>query len=181
MKKVFAIVALFAALALPMSAVAQEGEDVAATSKATRLGLGVHLGYPTLAGFSMKAWLSPRFGAQAMGSAFTVGDVSLTMLGGRVLFKLSKGDEKITPYLAAGAGVWIAKDDKADYDWTTGKYEEDKETATILQFIIGFQHRYSTNFSGDYEFGYVSVSFDDVDVDVSGMSFALAFHYFFDL
>jgi hypothetical protein len=154
---------------------------IMAQDKPTSIGIGAHIGWPTLIGPSIKVWLTPQFGIQGMGSFFSAGDASLTMLGGRGLFKLSQADTKISPYLGAGAGVWIAKEDNAyvcDGFWDC-RYEDQSESVATFEFLLGFQHRYSTNFYGDYELGYYIINFDEVDVDISGMSFMLAFHYFF--
>lgn len=155
---------------------------VMAQEKSTKIGIGAHLGWPTLIGPSVKVWISPRFGIQGMGAFFSAGDASLTMLGGRVLFKLSEADKKISPYLGAGAGVWIAKDENAyvcEGIFGPCHYEDQKESVGTFEFLLGFEHRYSTNFYGDYELGYYIINFDEVDVDISGMSFNLSFHYFF--
>jgi hypothetical protein len=174
---------LFLAAALIMSAniMAQDAEPMTAMDKPTKIGVGAHLGWPTLLGPSVKAWLSPRIGVQGMGSFFSVDDASLTMLNGRVLFRLSEADKKVAPYIGAGAGVWIASEDDEYYDWESGRIikEDDSESVATFEFILGFQHSWSTNLAGDYELGYYSVNFDDVDVSISGMALSFAVHYFF--
>ena len=147
---------------------------VMAQDTQTKIGIGAHLGWPTLIGPSVKVWLTPKFGIQGMGSFFSSGNYSLTMVAGRVMYKLSEADKKIAPYLGGGAGAWIAKRDETSW------LGEESETTAIFMAMLGFEHRYSTNFYGDYELGYFIFDFKDVDVgSLSGMSFIFAVHYFF--
>ena len=178
MRKAVAALTIVVMLVLSANVMAQE--------KTTSVGIGGHLGWPTLIGPSVKVWLSPRIGVQGMGSFFSVGDFSLTMLSGRVLLKLSQTEGKIFPYLGVGAGAWIASGEDTEWDpdlygpgW--GGYTEKDVTETVGTFeaLLGFQHKYNKNFCGDYELGYYMVNFDEADITVSGMALSLAFHYFF--
>ncbi|UCF05813.1 MAG: hypothetical protein JSV33_01895 [bacterium] len=130
------------------------------------VGIGLHIGWPTLLGFSVKGWAAPRFGLQGMGSRFSSGDASLTMLSGRVFYKLATG-RSVAPAIGVGGGVWMASDD------------DDEETVPIFEFLLHFEHKWTENFRGDYELGYYIVNFEEIDTDISGMALGIGMHYFF--
>jgi len=178
MRKALTILVFMTMLLLSVNVMAQEqaqGKD-----KTIKAGIGIHLGWPTLLGPSVKVWLSPIIGIQGMGSRFSSGDYSLTMLSGRFLLKLTKTEGRIFPYLGAGGGAWIADGKEQEWDPFTGYTERDvTETVGTFEAILGLQHKYAENFYGDYELGYYSVNFDEADVSVSGMAFSYAVHYFF--
>ena len=166
---------------MSLTSFAQEGE----AQPGPKVGLGAHLGWPALIGPSVKVWLNPRVGVQGMGAFFSVDDYSLTVLAGRVFFRLVQDDKKIFPYAGAGIGTWIAKNSGYDYvynsntmTWDEIKTDESESIATYEAFF-GFEHKYSEEFHADYELGYYSIGFDEVDVDVSGISVSFAVHYFF--
>lgn len=156
MKKLIAIVLMIGFLASPMTARADKAEA----------GIGLHIGWPTLLGFSVKGWAAPRIGLQAMGSRFSGGDASLTMLSGRFLYKLATG-KRVAPCVGVGAGVWMASED------------DDDENVANFEVLFSFEHKWTDNFRGDYEIGYYIVSFDEIDIDISGMALSLGMHYFF--
>jgi hypothetical protein len=178
MSKALSVLVLAAMLLFSANVLAQE--QAQEQEKTVKPGIGIHLGWPTLLGPSVKIWLSPIIGIQGMGSRFSSGDYSLTMLSGRFLVKLTKKEGRIFPYLGAGTGAWIADGKEDDWDPSTGWTEKDvTETVATFEFILGLQHKYAENFYGDYELGYYSVNFDEADVSVSGMAFSYAVHYFF--
>lgn len=179
MRKTVAVLTLVVMLVLSGDVMAQE-EDATAQKKVTSFGVGGHIGWPTLIGPSLKVWVSPRIGLQGMGSRFSAGDFSLTMLSGRFLYKLTTREGKVFPYLGVGVGTWIASGTELEWDSQSG-WSDKKITESVPTFeaILGLQHKYAENFYGDYEFGYYAVNFDEADVTVSGMALSWAIHYFF--
>ena len=177
MRKAVFVLAIAAILVFSGNAMAQE--------KATSFGIGGHFGWPTLVGPSLKVWLSPRIGVQGMGSFFSVGETSLTMLSGRFLFKLTEREGRVFPYLGAGAGAWIASGEELEWDqnlnggWGGYTTRDVTETVATFEALLGLQHKYAESFYGDYELGYYMIDFDDIDVSISGMSLSLGLHYFF--
>lgn len=139
---------------------------IAARADEIETGIGLHIGWPTLLGFSVKSWVAPRFGLQGMGSRFSSGDASLTMLSGRAFYKLATG-KRVAPSIGLGTGVWMASEGDND------------ETIGIFEFLLNFEHKWTDNFRGDYEIGYYIINFDEIDVDISGMALGIGMHYFF--
>ncbi|UCC79908.1 MAG: hypothetical protein JSW64_00715 [Candidatus Zixiibacteriota bacterium] len=175
MRKALSVLVLAAVLLFFGNAMAQE------QAKTTRAGIGFHLGWPTALGPSLKVWFTPMIGIQGMGSRWSSGDWSLTMLSGRLLLKLTKTEGRIFPYLGAGGGAWIAKGKDEEWDPYVGWTEKDvTETVNTFEALLGMQHKYAENFYGDYELGYYVISdFEEADVSISGMAFSYALHYFF--
>jgi len=153
---------------------AQEGEG----KIGKRFGIGMHAGYPVLYGISGKFYIAPKIGIQAIGSYFSIGDYSTTLIEGRGIYRFT-ADKKVNPYAGVGIGSWISKGE--ELDWETWEYKEVTEITPTFEFFGGIEYSWPwlPELISDIEIGFFMVNFKEVDLSLTGIGFGAGVHYFF--